>query len=295
MTEKALPDVEAIAIAALEAAADRIEAEGKQVVPGAWIGSSEVDGQEGAERLGVDPADLEVDVSDIDFFWLTDQLYENAFGAQTLLAVHKEPRGGMLSYNHLIFAIPLPSNRRLYVQLSDLLGDELLGSARGASADERFLSAHGGAGVDIPVEVNVEELFAIDYIWTLAEPGGYVHEALTEGDADWMSTMLMERGDERRSELHTALEDALDAGEITDDEFERRSEDLSVAPAWFFTLLEDDLDAIAGLPAPAPDADPPLVHAFAPWTRPTAAIFTKSTDAENVQHIVASFRRAEHY
>ena len=37
----------------------------------------------------------------------------------------------------------------------------------------------------------------------------------------------MERGGERRSELMTALEDALDAGEITDEDFEREEERLN--------------------------------------------------------------------
>ena len=152
---------------------------GTEVASGVWIGSSDFGGQEGAARLGVDPGDLEVDVDEIDFCWLTDQLHEDAFGAETLLAVSKEPRGGMLTYDVRILAVPLPSGRRLYVQLADI-GDELLGVARGPSADVRFLSAHGGGGVDIPVDVHVDELSAIDYIWTLAESGGYVHEALTD-------------------------------------------------------------------------------------------------------------------
>ena len=112
MSARALPNEKTIAIAALEAAADRIEAEGKEVVPGAWIGTSEVSGQEGAARLGVDAGDLEVDVDEIDFDWLTDQLQEDAFDAETLLQVSKEPRGGMLSYNLSILAVPLRSGRR---------------------------------------------------------------------------------------------------------------------------------------------------------------------------------------
>jgi hypothetical protein len=125
-----LPDEELIAIAALEAAADRIAADGEELVPGAWIGSSDFDGQEGVARLGLDPGDLDVDVDDIDLGWLTDQLNEDALGAETLLEVSKEPRGGMLTYNLRILALPLPSDRRLYVQLSDY-GGELLGLARG--------------------------------------------------------------------------------------------------------------------------------------------------------------------
>ena len=175
----------------------------------------------------------------------------------------------------------------MYVQLSDF-GNELLGLARGPSADVRFLGAHGGEGVDIPVDVNVDELYAIDYIWTLAEDLDYIHEALTDGDADWMSTWLMEKGDERRSKLLTALEDALDAGEITDEDFEREEDRLNTVPSWFFTVGEKDLDAIANVRMPAPDSDPPLDHAFAPWQRPTAAIFADSADPVNLQHIVAS-------
>jgi hypothetical protein len=294
MAERAQPDEEAIAIAALEAAADRIEAEGKEVVPGAWLGSSDFDGKEGVARLGMDPSNLDIDVDDINLEWLTDQLNEKVLGAETLLEVSKEPRGGMLTYNLRIVALPLPSDRRLYIQLSDY-GDELLGLARGPSADERFLGAHGGEGVDIPVDVNVEELYAIDYIWTLAAPGSYVHEALTDGDADWMSTRLMDKGGERRSELTTALEEALDAREITHEDFEREEERLNTVTSWFLTVSGEDLDAIAALPMPAPDCDPPLGHAFTPWQRPTAEIFADPTNPVNLQHIVASFRRADHY
>jgi hypothetical protein len=153
-----------------------------------------------------------------------------------------------------------------------------------------FIKLHGTGPVDIPFSVAGDPLFQIDVLWTAASsPTSFIREALADGEADWMSQWLLDEADERRDALEQAFSEAFDEHEISAEEFERETEHLAMAPAWFLTLPDEQLVEVASLPLPERDHDPPLDHEFASWQRPTPAMFGDLDDPVNLQHVAAAW------
>jgi hypothetical protein len=194
----------------------------------------------------------------------------------------------MFTYNYTLAATTLPSGRRLYLEWGDTVRLQGVAVATTDGDDLRFLKLNGLGQVDLPFHVAGDVLFEVDVLWTQADHRGFVYEALLERDADWMSESLIDDGDERRGAIAEALGEALDAGDIDEERYEREREILDQVPQWFLALDEEQLDEVAALPTGEPDRDPPLAHTFAPWQRPTYAIFA-DPDKAAVQHIVAAW------
>jgi hypothetical protein len=272
-------------LAALEAVAGRLAAKGRQRADGVRVGEVEIDA-----RAGTDDDDTEVE--DALSEW-PEPIRDGSLVAEILIACEKEPRGGMFTYNYHLACVPLPSGRRLYLRWGDM--DELRGVAVAeAGRDSDVLDLRvvqllsPKANLELPFATSGDVLFQIDVLWKLARDG-YPFEALVDSEADWMSQDLFNEGSNRHKELEEALEQALEKSEISETEFDRQFDALYAAPLWFLTLDDATLDLVAALPLPAADRVPPLQCKFAPWQRPTAAMFIKPKSRVNLQHIAASW------
>jgi hypothetical protein len=209
-----------------------------------------------------------------------------------LVRTDKEPRGGMLSYHHSLARITLPSRRRAYVEFGDLTPLRVVAVAPPEStdrADMRVVQIAGPGMIDLPLECFGSDLFRIDALWTAAATREFIQTALTDHEADWMSQELIEAGAEARAEMTDALEQRLVDAAIDATEHKAALSELEAAPPWFMTLSEADISAVEHLPTSNDDEDPPLVHVFSEWRRPTPAIFTRRQEPWALQHICAAW------
>lgn len=214
-----------------------------------------------------------------------------SFELDELLWCYKEPRGGMFTYNYTLGRVLLPSGRGLFLDWGDYVGLRGVGVApRDASpnAHLRFLQLFDGAAVDVPFRTAGGLLFEIDIMWTKASTTDYILSALVDPEAVWMSDDLIEEGEERRGRLLDALDTELERGSLSENDYDSQTS-FGVAPAWFMTLDEPQLESIAELPVHSSDDDPPLVHSFAEWKRPTPSMFEAPNDPLNLQHIAAAW------
>ena len=117
----------------------------------------------------------------------------------------------------------------------------------------------------------------------------FIREALEDSEADRMPDYMLADDEERRDALEQALEEALDEQEISEQDYERETQRLAIAPPWFHSLTDEQLDRVATLPLPEPDDDTPLNHQFAPWQRPTPYMFSDLDDPVNLQHVAAAW------
>jgi hypothetical protein len=133
----------ACVIASLEAAADHLVREGALIADGVHVGHVQIDGTEGAARLGIHRisswSDYSLDDVPSD---LSGELDMDGYGAKVIDVVSKFPPGAMLSYWVKLLAVPLPSGRRLYVQIGDD-GTHALGTATSPTGDDAFAKWHG--------------------------------------------------------------------------------------------------------------------------------------------------------
>ena len=205
---------------------------------------------------------------------------------------NKEPRGGMFTYNYALAAVTLPSGRRLYLEWGDTVKFAAVAVARPdapETADMRLVAIRGPGPVDLPFSIRGDVLFRIDVLCHEAAAGGFIAEALVDHEADWMSGRMLDRGGRRRGERTLELEQALTAGTVDKRRFVRESEQLHLAPAWYFELSEDQLAQVADLPLPSAAHDPPLRHRFRRWHQPEPGMFADLSNPLNRQHVAAAF------
>lgn len=276
------PTLRRVAQFALETAADALVAKPGSKADGIVFGSSTPDLDEAMSRMGISD-DTEIIEDEFEWpGWVARQR-----NAKRLIRVYKEPRGGMLTYQGAVAALTLISGRRVYVQWGDMVDFELVAVAPKARTEDDELFHQSRVDdlflqefvrecdwLDLELSISGDLLFQIDLLWTAAQRLEWLREALVDSEADWMSSLMIQRDPGAHDR---ELADALDRGEISKDQYDERDIDLPAAPPWFNMLDERVLDRIASLPLTRPEGSPSLMHVFAPWFRPSAEATRTST------------------
>lgn len=232
-------------------------------------------------------SDHEDDVDDVESY-VTDVVLEAE--GDVLVEVNAYPRdGGMASgYYRALQALRLPSGATVYYETSDVVENRI----RALAASDMDVKAAAELGeVDaLPTLFHVGgDLLEIDRHISAAAPGGWIFDALTDNEAEWVDQGQLDEGEERRAELQQAIDDSWEEGDLDPEQLRHEQETLDRTPGWFLLLSDPELNEIAAYQVPSRGHTPRLANRFGPWRKPTRELFLQPGDPGNLQHIVAAY------